>query len=174
MKRRITVVFVFLMLAVVFMGCGENSGRKTRIENYLQLDLREGVWEVFDDTHGGFHGDGSTYGEIGFYGQAADKIRKEIESSDVWEPLPLPEQLDRIVHEYHINETTLSEKIPIPENGYWCFLDRDQYHNGVGELYNFEALEKMKRQGSFFVPFNFVIAFYDAERNVIYCYQHDI
>ena len=178
-KKRIVLGLIVLALLVMLMSCGGYRQRQKRIKHYLQVNLSMGIWEAFYDDHGGFHGDGSTYGEIRFYGRTADKIRKEIESSDVWEPLSLPEPLDRIVQEYHLGGAvrgTLSERIPIPEEGkgYWCFLDRDDFHNGVGELYNYEALEQMKRHGSFFVPFNFVLAIYDAEHDVIYCYQHDI
>jgi hypothetical protein len=48
----------------------------------------------YEDTHGGFHGDGVTSAKIQFEGEDAENILSEIKGNDDWGDFPLSENVE--------------------------------------------------------------------------------
>jgi len=121
----------------------------------------------YEDSHGGFHGDGGTYAKIKLDGKGTEKAILEIKNS--WKSLPLSENLSLIMYggmrdniEYIYN---LADEFKIPhiENGYWLFIDRHSK-----SINNYDDTDLFNRHS-----FNFTLALYDADENVLYYIEFD-
>ena len=94
MKRFLTLILIFL---AVLAGCsglgGPREGKELRqIGRALDLDLSGGTLVRFEDSHGGFHGDGKTVAEV-----ALDSLVEELEGAPGWRPLPMTDSAARAV-----------------------------------------------------------------------------
>lgn len=116
-----------------------------------------------EDTHGGFHGDGETYVVIQFY----DEDDFKIPESGFWHQLPLSENIYSFLYDYEhhsqLREMISGEWIPQVENGAYFFFDRN---DGSISQSNDEYL---LTRGAF----NFILAVYDAENQILYYYELD-
>lgn len=117
------------------------------------------------DTHGGFHGDGSYYLIL----DCSNNTEKALKIVDGWNKLPLSENLDLIMYGgekggityvYHLSEEA---HIPRIENGYYCFMDR----NSEAEDPSDDTLLLDR------ASFNFTIAIYDSDSNKLYYFVFD-
>lgn len=125
---------------------GENAARIGEISRTLGTEIKAGKVLTHWDTHGGFHGDGTTFTKI----QGSCKIP----DSPFWHPLPAPEEARRLM------SLTGESLIPEVKKGYWFFYDR---HSGS------EDPARIVSRGSW----NFTLAVYDPKENILYYYELD-
>ena len=120
------------------------------------------------DTHGGFHGDGTSYYKLVF--SETEKLESVLadmaDQEEAWHSLPMPEEIsqlihmpygeemDRTVHE-QINDW-IEKELPGFRSGYWYFKDRNtDDHSPSGAARNY------------------TIAIYDLGTKQFYYYEYD-
>lgn len=158
MKKVISAVCIIVVLAFLLGSCGYNDYRN-KISKALGIDIPSGAPMKSVDTHGGFNGDGATWVSVGF---TSDKNPTEqIKNNHDWKPLPLDEVADVLAHDLKIQlddgEATL---MPEVENGYYIVIDR---HSEKNE--NYDILGR--------ASYNFTIAIYDTDANILYYCEFD-
>ncbi len=105
------------------------------------------------DTHGGFHGDGSYFLIL----DCSDNKDKALEKVKNWNKLPLSENLNNVMYG---NSLTEEAHLPIIENGYYMFKDRQT--DGTDDSAIFDK-----------ASYNFSIAFYDSDTDKMYYFDFD-
>ena len=141
--RKIILVIFLLVTSFCFSGCWGNALTK-EAETALGLSLSSA--EVIEewDTHGGFHGDGTSL--IVF--SVEDDFEVNVKSK--WQPYPLTETAYEYYYEWGgMFDTPNSEGKAIPEitNGYWYFEDTG--------------------------PQNWIFSAFDENNNLLYYYTFD-
>ena len=105
------------------------------------------------DTHGGFHGDGSYYLIL----DCSDNKDKALEKVKNWNKLPLSENLNNIMYGNSLTEET---HLPIIENGYYMFKDRQTDSTDDSAIFDKAS-------------YNFSIAIYDSDTDKMYYFDFD-
>lgn len=111
------------------------------------------------DTHGGFHGDGEALVKVYFSDKQAEKFIRKIDKNIHWNKLPMKDILQTCINSNIADEIS----VPIIENGYWFFLDRN---SKATDKYNY--YDMFDRASS-----NYSIAIFDIDSNVLYIYSLD-
>ena len=122
-----------------------------------------------EDSHGGFHGDGSTIVQIQF---KEDTIVEAIMEQGDWKVLPLTENLAALVYGIHsenssvgpmVHDGTGTPIIPAIDNGYYYFHDRHAESLNPGD--DSGILDR--------ASYNFTIAIYDTDNKSLYYIELD-
>ena len=161
MRCKISYIFlIVLLLCTVFSGCGSGLNKP---HLYMEFDKAEYTVVAEEDTHGGFHGDGSYYLIL----DCSSNVEKALNIVREWKPIPLSANLSLIMYGGEKNGTTygykLAEEAHWPEivHGYYKFVDEQSENpaddSGVLDRYSF----------------NFEIAAYDTDTNMLYYYRLD-
>lgn len=158
MKKVISAMCIIVALAFLLGSCGYNDYRN-KISKALGIDIPSGAPMKRVDTHGGFNGDGATWVSVGF---TSDKNPTEqIKNNHDWKPLPLDEVADVLAHDLKIQlddgEATL---MPEVENGYYIVIDRHSQKNENDDILGRTS-------------YNFTIAIYDTDANILYYCEFD-
>ena len=160
--RYVKLIMVAIIVCIVFSSCSAvGSGQS----EYFGFETS--VFTVIDenDTHGGFHGDGSYYLIL----DCSEKREQAMELIKDWTPLPLTENLQLIMYggkkdgvNYVYN---LAEEAhwPIINNGVYKFVDR--HSEAVDKSDDTELFNRHS--------FNFSIAAYDLDTNTLYYFEFD-
>lgn len=175
MKRRNVLLSFLLVVSFLFavIGCGADGSANflQELSQSLGVDVSSGEILTQSDTHGGFHGDGTTVVEI----QLTDSdLAKQIEENGngEWNELPLTDNLTALVYGIHTEESSVGPMIhggdnmpviPEVENGYYYFLDRHSQSTDPKDD------TKVLGRGSY----NFTIAIYDADHQILYYMELD-
>lgn len=148
MKRFLTLCLLLLLVA----GCsvGRPSGKLERIGRALDLDLSGGTVARFEDSHGGFLGDGLTAAEVEIGGLA-----ETLAAAPGWRPLPPSESTAQALRLCGLKE--------LPEEGYCYLYDR---HSDSTDPYDDSRLHQR-------YSWNFTAAVYDSGRGRLYFYRFD-
>lgn len=156
--RLIMGVFVILMLS----ACQKSSSPQKEISHALGIDISNGAVEAYNDSHGGFHGDGTSYASIRF---PDDSIAKELSESSAWKTLPLSKNLSVLIYGAGAGLTNKDgeNSFPVIQNGYYYFIDR---HDQSTDIYDDTNL--LDRNS-----FNFTIAIYDTDTDTLYYAEFD-
>lgn len=123
------------------------------IADTLGISIPEGQVLEYQDTHGGFHGDGSTFAKI--------QGRCQFPDSSLWHPLPAPEEIERAIALCRDREG--NPRIPDIQTGYWYIWDR---HPDSTDAHSNALLHSRS-------SWNFVLAVYDTEENLLYYFEFD-
>ena len=160
--RYVKLIMVAIIACIVFSSCSAVGSGQSEY-----FGFKTSVFTVIDenDTHGGFHGDGSYYLIL----DCSEKREQAMELIKDWTPLPLTENLQLIMYggkkdgvNYGYN---LAERAhwPIINNGVYKFVDRHS-----------EAVDKSDDTELFNrYSFNFSIAAYDLDTNTLYYFEFD-
>lgn len=171
-KNKCLLLLIFCNITLVYFICVKASSSQVTnkyISNTLGIDLPKDIAIKLDDTHGGFHGDGTTFTKIEFKDKISEDIKTEIENNNHWSKLPLSENIHLIMYGgtkgTHIYLYNLAKQVGLPmvRNGYWIFIDR----YGNNHILNDD--KKLFDRGSF----NFTISIYDTNNNVLYYFEFD-
>lgn len=117
------------------------------------------------DTHGGFHGDGSYYLIL----DCSDNIEAALQIVEGWNALPLSETLslvmyggerDSVGYSYNLAQEA---HMPEVENGYYSFTDR--HPEAEDDTDDGQLLSRSS--------FNFTLAVYDTDTNRLYYFEFD-
>lgn len=154
MKRFLTFALIVLVVFYALSGCGKVSGEGrelSQIGRELGVDLFSGTLIRFEDSHGGFHGDGLTAAEVGLEGLAAG-----LADAPGWKPLPMSENAARAVG-------LCGDEGASIEEGFYFLYDR---HSESKDPY--DDTELCDRYS-----WNFTAAVYDSRQGRLYYYKLD-
>ena len=168
MKKLICLLLIVCI--VCFPGCGKSENKTSAILQTIGLDLSGTQYATRIDTHGGFHGDGST---IVTMPVPSESVLAQIQSNPDWHSLPFTENLTALV--YGIRSQTASigpyitaddsgtAAVPQITNGYYFFLDRHSQSTDPKDDAN--VLSR--------ASFNLTIAIYDCDTEILYYLEFD-
>lgn len=149
MKRFLTLMLIFL---AVLTACGGGEPREgwelRQMGRALGLDLSAGTLARYEDSHGGFHGDGLTEAEV-----EAGGLAGRLGNVPGWRPLPLSENAAKALELFGGAEGV--------EEGFYYLYDRRSADP-------FDDSELHRR-----FSWNFTIAVYDSKNERLYYYEFD-
>lgn len=162
--------FIFLISLVVFTTSCSLFTEQTNLEllssKLNNLDVTNGEILYFNDTHGGFLGDGECYAEVKFSDNSVSDIIKS-----EWQKLPLTNNLNTVIYGGKVETefgpgTVLSfvdDKIPTIKNGYYYFEDR--HSDSTNKKDDTDIFNRYS--------YNFTVAIYDLDTHTLYFYALD-
>ncbi len=144
---------------------------KTRISNFMGIDIRSCQILQESDSHGGFLGDGQTFVEL-----QATKVefhRIVGEMTKEWKDFPLTENLSKAIYGKKtkteqrmpllVDEKTENSLIPVIGDGYYYFEDRNELSSdSADDSHLFERNS-----------WNFTLVILDRETYRIYYVEYD-
>ena len=153
---------ILIMLAIAaVLGSMFVSGCSTdQVTSILNIDVSHGKELVSYDSHGGFHGDGLTFRSLSF---TDDQVINEIVRSKKWKPLPLTDPIKRLTSEDYIYDESGNRFFPEIQHGYYMFIDRHRESSDPSDD------SKVLNRSSF----NFTIAVYDTDQDILYYAEFD-
>ena len=160
-------------LAVLLTACGGQTAQQT-VSQGLEIDASGGEVVSGEDSHGGFHGDGTTCVILQFEDGA---IEEQIKESGDWKAFPLEETVQALV--YGVTRTNedgsatesigpyLTDEegeplVPEIEEGYYRLIDRQAEE---GKATGADILHR--------ASLNFTIGLYDTEKGILYFCELD-
>lgn len=159
-----------LMLAALLLFQAACSAQKPqeKIAMELGLDASDGTEVLHYDTRGG-NGDGTSCYALQF---SDDTLEQAISSHSGWAALPLDTTTEILAYgqssEYgaqgpYLTDSDGNALLPQIENGYYCFIDRQAKQKSLAT--DQPVLER--------ASFNFTLAVYDTDQNILYYCQLD-
>ena len=139
------IASIALALLLLLGGFGLES-EADYVARKLATDLPEPLSVTYGDSHGGFHGDGLLH--------IAVEEAVSSHPSGYWNPFPMDELMEEVV--YGNCADTVSW--PVPENGWWYLLDRQE--DGEGGMLTRHS-------------YNYTFAAYDCETGILYYQELD-
>ena len=153
MFRRILASALALAFALLALtGCTVNEAAAPMAE--LGLDAKGTRIISSYDTHGGFHGDGTTYYCVGYQD---DHNVAAIEANPAWHPLPMSDNVTNAVYSLMVAENG-SPMFPVIMSGYYYFEDR--HSQSTDPLSDADLLDRHS--------YNFTVALYCTNTNVVH------
>ncbi len=140
------------MLLLCAAGCSDANHMKS-LSKLLHLDVTGGTVVVYQDSHGGFLGDGAAYWEITF---PDDSVRQAIEESSAWKQLPMTEAVQQLACGLLDAQPPA---LPLVERGWYFFYDR---HDQSLDAWDAQAVTGRH-------SYNFTVAAYNADTDTLYC-----
>lgn len=168
MKNKIWKIILILSVLYSLTGCGIQSPQD-EVTNELGISCKSASIISSEDTHGGFHNDGTTFYAMSFLD---DQFLDNVNTSSYWNKLPLDDNLNALL--YGINNENYSDGpyvadeeghplFPTVENGYYYFEDRHYESKDIQD--DSEVLNRCS--------FNFTIAVYDVDTKTLYFCEFD-
>lgn len=158
MKRLLTILLLMFSVAALnnctpLENRGESQEKREliRIGEALGLDLSDGTLIHFENSHGGFHGDGLTEAEVDLKGMA-----EKLEGASGWKPLPMTENAAQA---FQICAGEDSRAV----QGWYFLYDR---HSESTDPYDDTELHSR-------FSWNFTLAVYDNQQERMYFYKLD-
>ena len=162
-KRWLLLLFGVFLLG----GCGE-AGVRDAAAALPGIDVSSAAVLAEEDSHGGFHGDGTAF--LCFDCSGTD-IADQIAGSESWTPFPLDDTVRTLV--YGIEDETakmgpyLSDedgkpRIPEIEKGYYFLTDRQAEE---GKAAGADLLHR--------ASLNFTLGIYDSDTDILYYFEMD-
>ena len=164
---------LMLALAVLLTACGGQSAQKS-VSAALGLDASAGEVLRSEDSHGGFHGDGTACVILQFEDGA---IEEQIKESGDWKAFPLEETVQALVYGVtrtngdgdamesigpYLTDEAGEPLVPEIRKGYYRLIDRQAEE---GKATGADILHR--------ASFNFTVGLYDAEKNILYFCELD-
>lgn len=169
MIKRSLSILIGLSIIFILAACSSNNAAKD-ISKVLGIDLSNGKILQNTDSHGGFHGDGTTYVEISFDENNSKTVIEKLENNKEWNKLPLTDNLNTAVYGNesentgsYVTNSDGKQLFPVVENGYYFFLDRHDDSNDPKDDTNL-----LNRHS-----FNFTIAIYDTDKHILHYCEFD-
>jgi len=163
------LIRIFVLSLLFLSGCSIGSDHEAYMAEQIDLTIPAAENVSYTDGHGGFLGDGETFGKIEFSAANGTEFVSAIEHSEEWNTMPLPENLSLVMYGGERGGTTygydFAEEwdIPVIENGYWFFDDR--HSESSAPRSDMDLLDR--------ASFNFTLAVYDMDTNTLYYYELD-
>ena len=114
-----------------------------------------------EDTHGGFHGDGTYYLTL----DCSQNKEVAMELVNSWNAFPLSQNLQTILYGSKLLSSLLAEETNIPEitNGYYYFCDRHSESTDASDDTNLFSR----------ASYNFTLMIYDSDTDRLYYVEFD-
>jgi len=170
-KMRWNIISLVMVLLLIMTGCRAEKTNNvlSEISKTIGVDVSAGEVMSESDTHGGFHGDGDTVVVIQF---ADTSFSDQIKDNEEWNAMPLTENLTALVYGIHTETSSIGPMIhsgdnvpvvPEIENGYYYFRDRHSQSTDPKDDTN--VLNR--------ASYNFTIAIFDVDANILYYLELD-
>lgn len=171
MKKRLAIVGIILIFIFQMSACGSTNFSE-EISEKLGVDVSGGKEVTVSDTHGGFHGDGTTYVVLEF---SSDKLEEDIKNNEKWSRLPLDKGAETLAYGTrketddtieisgpYMTDDKGNGLMPKVENGYYFLFNKQNGKIGMTceELGNASSL-------------NVVLAIYDTNTQRLYFCEKD-
>ncbi len=173
-KRLIGAIIAIAIASMLLNGCmsRKESGMR-HISETLSIDCSSAELISKYDSHGGFHGDGTSFYELRF--RDTSQVTN-ISGSDDWNEFPLSDNAASLIWglqtEYEDASPLVTKDndwdnplFPKVEHGYWFFLDRHSYATDPKD--DSHVLDSSRPS------FNFTVAIYDTDSNTLYYSEFD-
>lgn len=172
MKKRMVGLLLAVCLSAALVGCADSeTSQKKAVSRAVGVDCSAAELSDSYDSHGGFHGDGTTFYALHF---SDDSVAKSIAANQDWRPLPLTDNLTALVWGKEIGDTEYAPVItkandwdnplvPQVENGYYRFIDR--HSDSKNKTDDTEVLNRYS--------YNFTLAIYDTDNHILYYCEED-
>lgn len=164
--KRANASLLAAVLALCLSGCS-GIGEKAihnQIEQELVMDLPAGTVITENDSHGGFHGDGTSYAAIQFEDDAFESM---VSGAENWFAFPMDETVQALVYGCgfedrmygpYLTDEEGNPLIPAVVDGYYYLKDRQA--DGSGETAGADILHRPS--------LNVTVAVYDSEQRMLY------
>lgn len=161
--------FILIILAslIIFLFFRHITKVHRRIAKDLEIKVPFTLEFQYEDSHGGFHGDGIMLAKASLNEKEINKIIKE--SKRKWMKTPLPKNINLVLYggknDDNYYESDLSKRLSMSrvENGYWIFVDRFRGERTFNEGENLFPI----------VSNNYSLGVIDLDRNVFYYIEYD-
>ncbi|NBI07841.1 hypothetical protein [Senegalia massiliensis] len=162
----------FILITIIFITACSSSDLTKEISLTTGINFLDGRILKNVDSHGGFHGDGTTYIEIMFSDKENESIIRSIENNDRWGKLPLTDDLNIALYGKGSSSQFIGPLVtndegkgffPTVENGYYFFIDR--YSESKDKKDDTSIINRNS--------FNFTIAIYDKDSKTLYYCELD-
>ncbi len=167
MNRKIvcSLLLAFACVIAGILGCTTNSADRTLkdIGYELGIDIGEGEIVKLEDTHGGFHGDGSLLVTIKF---ANNKLENKLADSKEWQAFPLDKTAQTLLYGNTIEDEQVgpfvtdrdgNKLFPPVKKGYYWLRDRQPE-------FSKSTVNSLS---------NFTVAIYDTQKDTLYYCKMD-
>lgn len=155
---------VIVLSLLIMISCQEQT-IQGQISNELGINVRNETVISHEDDHGGWHGDGGLTVVLRLTDESTVTQIKES-----WKPLPLTENLTILIYGKksenicpRFGDDSGSSLFPAVENGYYYFIDR--HSEAVDPSDDSNVLVRCS--------YNFTIAVFDADTNILYYTEQD-
>lgn len=163
MKSKFSIILLLVAFITLLLTACTSDNNQSQISKELGVDCSSGKIEFSKDTHGGFHGDGTTFVVLEFSDDEFENTLKELQ---IWSPLPLSENIITLIYgaktDHSLNGPYIGEDgaalFPKIENGYYFYYDRQSDSKDSAD--DADVLTRSS--------FNFTIAVYDSDTNKLY------
>ncbi len=164
--RAIIILIICAIIAAFGFGIDKIKAENSYDRNRIGIDLpNQSVILKKQDDHGGFHGDGEYYCAIQLTEEGVIKFTHDAAKTGKWAPLPLPEDIEIIVHgnEYY-DIGKMSKNIPknVTRGIYYV---RDRYAEEYPSEKNTNILSRYS--------YNVTISILDFDTKILYIYELD-
>lgn len=166
MRKVITAIV--LLLAVLLAACSGTRSTPENVAQELGVSLPETVSVGYEDTHGGFHGDGETFVTLTFSADDAAALQAQL-AEQGWQPLPMEGEMRAAVYGGALDGVNYGDgvfarySVSAPVNGWYWFFDR---HSEATDPHSADGL-----LGRY--SMNYSAAVFNADRNTLYYYELD-
>ena len=166
--KKLSWLGALVALGLLLSGCSQ----KENVSRTLEVDVSGGEIVAQTDTHGGFHGDGTTYLALRF---ADDALQEQIEASEVWRAFPLDDTVRALVYGIegeadgvswcvgpYLTDADGEALVPEIEEGYYRLIDHQAEEGkatGADVLYR--------------ASFHFALGLYDSREDILYFCELD-
>ena len=169
MKKTISFIMILTMIFTL-SACGTKESKKPQfdISEMIGIEISDEDMNMINhiETHGGFHGDGTTFYSMEIIN---DDTIEEIKSE--WKELPLTENLTALIYGLEDESASIGPYIsedgealfPNVDHGSSSFFDRPDESED-----HFDDVNVLSRHS-----FNFVIAIFDTDTNRLYYTKFD-
>lgn len=151
MKKYLLCAFTFVL--VFGLSSCFKSDPVSIFSKRSEIDFTSGKIISDSDSHGGFHGDGSSQVEVYL---EDEEVEEKMESSAKWKQLPFEASI-AVFFDGLYDETI---DLPAIENGYYYFLDR--------HLESTDDSVFVSR-----ISYNFTMGIYDSDNKTLYIIEYD-
>lgn len=142
------------------------SSPRHKATQLLSTELPRPVSVQWEDSHGGWFGDGVLYGRLTFSPAAGEALAQQLADSSTWHPLPLSQDLktfllggekDGVRYGPALSGT---QTLPAVEKGYYYVLDRKHSMEGDSLLLGDTSTDV-------------TVGVYDSQRSILYVITYD-
>lgn len=169
MKKKKLWIIVLLCLLIPLLLYVFYFKNFSHVAKQLKMDLPLVFDFKYEDTHGGFLGDGATFSKMKFSKANGEKLLSQIADYEEWKALPMTKNIDLLLYGgekskgEHLGGIAQAYPIPQLSHGYWFFLDR---HSEADD-------PKSDRDLLHRSSYNLTVALYDPDTNTLYYLEFD-
>lgn len=162
-KRLLIGGIVLLLMVCIFT---QLSSPRHKAAKLLSTDLPRPASVQWEDSHGGWFGDGVLYGRLTFSPDAGEALAQRLAESSAWHPLPLSQDLKIFLFGGDKDGVRYGpalsggQEVSAVETGYYYVLDRKHSIEGDRLLLGDNSTDV-------------TVGVYDGQRSVLYVITYD-